>query len=58
MPSTTENIVRYDPKIDFGLSEEQINERIENHLINEEMSIPTKTIPHIIKIIYLRYLTL
>lgn len=49
MPSTTENIVRYDPKIDFGLSEEQINERIENHLINEEMSIPTKTIPHIIK---------
>ena len=41
-------IERYNPDFKIGLSDEQIKERIENNLINIDISIPTKSIKTII----------
>lgn len=41
-------IERYNPDFKIGLSDEQIKERIENNLINRDISIPTKSIKTII----------
>ena len=43
------DIIRYNPDPGFGLSDEQISARKNTGLINEDVSIPTKTIPRIIK---------
>ena len=43
------NIKRYAPQVNFGLTNEQLNERIQNNLVNTESAIKTKTIPNIIK---------
>lgn len=43
------DIIRYNPAPNIGLSDEQISARKNAGLINEDVSIPTKTIPHIIK---------
>lgn len=43
------SIKRYTPDPDFGLSQEQVSERIKLGLVNKDVSIPTKTIPQIIK---------
>ncbi len=40
---------RYDPDLSFGLSDEQVINRKEENLVNIDVSIPTKTIPQIIK---------
>ncbi len=44
-----QNIIRYNPDVTTGLSEEEVNERLENNLTNNFVSIPTKTIPMIIR---------
>ena len=46
MPS---DIPRYQPDIDFGLSEEQVRDRKNKNLVNNDTSVPTKTILRIIK---------
>ena len=46
MPS---DIPRYQPDIDFGLSEEQIQDRKNKNFVNNDTSVPTKTISKIIK---------
>lgn len=43
------NIIRYNPDPDFGLSDSQVLARQNDNLINLDTSIPTKTIPRIIK---------
>lgn len=43
------NIIRFDPDPNIGLSDKQILDRKNNNLINKDVSIPTKTIPRIIK---------
>ena len=40
---------RFNPNLNEGLSSNQVKLRIEQGLINKEMSIPTKTIPRIIR---------
>ncbi len=42
------NIKRYNPNINIGLSDEQVNERIESNLINFDTSVPTKSIKEIL----------
>ena len=50
MPAELKNsIKRYIPEPDFGLSYEQVLSRKEADLVNKDTSIPTKTIPQIIK---------
>ena len=39
---------RYEPKIDVGLTDEQVNERINNNLVNYDTSLPTKSIKQIL----------
>lgn len=41
-------IKRYNPNIDEGLNTEQIEERKENHLVNFDTTVPTKSIKSII----------
>lgn len=43
------NVKRYAPQVNFGLTTDQLNERIQNNLVNTESAIKTKTIPNIIK---------
>ena len=43
-----QEIERYNPEINYGLSNEQINKRIEEKLINYDSSVPTKSIKQII----------
>ena len=43
------NVKRYTPQVNFGLTNDQLNERIQNNLVNTESIIKTKTIPNIIK---------
>ena len=43
------NIIRYNPDPNVGLSDEQISARKNAGLVNEDISVPTKTIPRIIK---------
>ena len=43
-----QNIERYNPSISTGLSNEQVNKRIEEKLINYDSSVPTKSIKRII----------
>ena len=43
------NIQRYHPKTNFGLSREQVKNRINEKLVNEDKSISTKSIKDIIK---------
>ena len=50
MPTDTINEnSRYNPDPNFGLSQEQVSARIQAKLVNIDTSIPTKTIPQIIK---------
>lgn len=42
-------IDRYEPDLKIGLTEKQIDERIKNNLINYDTSVPTKSIPQILK---------
>lgn len=39
---------RYNPDIIVGLTDEEINERLDNNLVNYDTSVPTKTIKQII----------
>lgn len=39
---------RYEPKIDIGLTNKQVNERISNNLFNYDTSVPTKSIKQIL----------
>ena len=39
---------RYNPDINKGLNNEQVNERIEENLVNYDSSVPTKSIKQII----------
>ena len=41
-------IIRYNPNLNEGLSNEQIKKRIEDKLVNYDTSIPTKSIKNII----------
>lgn len=41
-------MIRYNPNIDTGLTEKQIEERKKNNLINYDTSIPTKSVSQII----------
>ena len=43
-----QNLKRYNPKISEGLSEDQVNERIKDGLVNYDSSVPTKSIKQII----------
>ena len=43
------NIKRFNPKFSVGLTNEQVIQRIEEKLVNYDTSIPTKTIPQILK---------
>lgn len=43
-----QEITRYNPDINFGLSTEQVNKRIDEKLINYDSSVPTKSIKQII----------
>ncbi len=50
MPTETfGKITRYNPDPNFGLSQAQVSARIQDELVNIDTSIPTKTIPQIIK---------
>lgn len=48
-PSTlnTENVHRFNPSIDQGLSSEQVKERINDNLCNNDTELPTKSIKRI-----------
>lgn len=43
------DIIRYNPEPNTGLSDKQILDRKNTGLVNKDVSIPTKTIPRIIK---------
>jgi len=43
-----QNIERFEPAIDTGLNDEQINKRIEEKLVNYDSSVPTKSFKQII----------
>lgn len=43
-----QNIERFNPSIDTGLSNEQVNKRITENLVNYDSSVPTKSIKQII----------
>ena len=47
-----QNIERFNPSIDTGLSNEQVNKRIQDNLVNYDSSVPTKSIKQIIFIIF------
>lgn len=49
------NIKRYNPAINEGLNDEQINKRIEENLVNFDTSVPTKSIK---RILYENFFTL
>ena len=40
---------RYEPNIEYGLTEEQVEERKKENLVNKDTSVPTKSIKQIIK---------
>lgn len=42
-------MIRYNPHYKDGLTNEQIEERYQNNLVNSDTDVPTKTIPMIIK---------
>lgn len=42
-----QNIKRYNPKINTGLTDEQVNSRISDELVNYDSSVPTKSIKQI-----------
>ena len=42
------NVVRYNPDVNYGLTQEQVSERKINNLVNYDSVIPTKTIARII----------
>lgn len=44
---TTDEIVRYNPDCNSGLSTDQINQRKKDNLVNNDTAVPTKTIPRI-----------
>ena len=44
---TTNEIVRYNPDCNSGLSTDQINQRKKDNLVNNDTAVPTKTIPRI-----------
>ncbi len=44
---TTDEIVRYNPDCNSGLSTDQINQRKKDNLVNNDTTVPTKTIPRI-----------
>ena len=44
---TTDEIVRYNPDCNSGLSTDQINQRKKDNLVNNDITVPTKTIPRI-----------
>ena len=44
---TTDEIVRYNPDCNSGLSIDQINQRKKDNLVNNDTTVPTKTIPRI-----------
>ena len=44
---TTNEIVRYNPDCNSGLSTDQINQRKKDNLVNNDIAVPTKTIPRI-----------
>lgn len=44
---TTNEIVRYNPDCNSGLSIDQINQRKKDNLVNNDTTVPTKTIPRI-----------
>lgn len=44
---TTNEIVRYNPDCNSGLSTDQINQRKKDNLVNNDTTVPTKTIPRI-----------
>ena len=39
---------RYEPNIDVGLTEEQVQNRINDGLVNHDVSLPTKSIKQIL----------
>ena len=41
-------MIRYNPKLNEGLNDEQINYRIKNKQVNYNSEVKTKTIPQII----------
>ena len=43
-----EKIDRYNPKITTGLTDEQVQNRIKDNLVNFDSSVPTKSIKQII----------
>ena len=46
---TNRTVERYSPSVDFGLTNSQVQCRIDDNLVNYDASLPTKTIGQIIK---------
>lgn len=48
MINANKKIERFDPDINYGLSDSQLKSRIEDNLVNSDSSVPTKTVSKII----------
>lgn len=42
------NVIRYNPDKNYGLTEEQVEERYRTNLVNKDTTVKTKTIPEIV----------